>query len=209
MGTWTAFYVNTTKTEEFTEKLKYLSLIEDLTTGGFPEDFHQQQLFDEEADPNYLVFGHTQEDWITVVHNSFSKLEDWAEYFSRELDGKVIVTLAQNTSDVYYFALYDKGQKRREIEVCYGDDFDEVNIGAPFEFESEQPGKRREIDGEVYYIFDFDSIEEYARHFGLEIQWDYHNFEWKILKGAQTQETVSDFVSRMLEKRNKAWWKFW
>jgi hypothetical protein len=44
------------------------------------------------------------------------------------------------------------------------------------------PGKKVEYNGEVDFIFDFESIEEYARHFGLAVQPDYDNIqEWEIL----------------------------
>ena len=57
----------------------------------------------------------------------------------------------------------------REIEYCYGADYETINIGERFDFEDEQPGKKVEYNGEVDFIFDFDSIEEYSKHFGLVV----------------------------------------
>ena len=67
------------------------------------------------------------------------------------------------------FLAYRKGEMTREIEYCYGADYETINIGERFDFEDEQPGKKVEYNGEVDFIFDFDSIEEYSKHFGLVV----------------------------------------
>jgi hypothetical protein len=205
MGAWTAFYVNTSDQKKVTEKLEELTGITSITVGKMPSDHSDSYLFDEKALPNYILVGKTQDDWTTVQHNSFHKLENWGGEFSKHFNCKVIITSAQTVSDAYYFALYDKGEKRREIEVCYSDDFETVNYGERFNFENEQPGDKQEDDEEVSYFFGFENIQQYSEHFGLQISEDeYDNIEWNILRG-KPQKTVAEFV----EKASKPWWKIW
>ena len=183
MATWTAFYINTPDLDKVTEKIMALTNISVVTKGDYPADLYNSYLNDDNALPNYLVIGKTQNDWTTIRYNSFNRLTEWGQKISAELNCKVIVTLAQSISDAYYFALYDQGRKIREVEVCYSEEFEVVDFGDHFDFENEQPGKRQEFDGEVSYIFDFSSIEDYCKHFRLNIQTDYDKVTWTMLKG--------------------------
>lgn len=209
MATWTRFYVNSSISEKVTNILKDLSGIAESSNGSTPEDFHGSFLMDEKANPNYIVFSEIQQKWITVLYNSGSKVENWAQQISQELNCNVIVTIGQNTADYYYFSQFYNGDKKREIEVCYGDDIETVNFGVPYDFEEEEPGERQEYDGEVSYLFDIDSLERYSQHFGLEIQSDWDSETWTILKGNQNQKTTKDFVDQHFNSDKKPWWKFW
>ncbi len=204
MATWASFYIKTTEKDKAVEKLKSLSGITQSDERSFPNDHYNSFILDE-AYPNYLVVGMTQPEWVTIVYNSSSKLVDWCTNLSKEFSTLVVVTLAQSVSDYYYFACYDKGQKLRELEFCYSDDFEEVNFGKRFDFENEQPGQKTEFDGEVEYCFDFDSIEEYCKHFSLIVQNDYDKTTWAILKGPGKGKTVKEHVMNY----KKPWWKFW
>src|ERR1700754_2598170 len=156
MSTWISLFINTAEKDKVVEQLKSFTGIAVSDEGVFPDDHYESMLLDETL-PNYLIIGSVQPDWVRVVYNSSSKLTEWCISISRELQTRVIVTLAQSVSDYYYFAYYNNGVKLRELEYCYSADLEEVNFGQRLEFENEQPGKRSEFDGEVTYLFDFDS----------------------------------------------------
>jgi hypothetical protein len=207
MATWTSFYINTGDKGQVIEKLQSLTEITDISTGSFPENFQDSYSFGDTFDPDFLVIGMTQPDWVTVVHNSFDKLCDWGEQLSKEF-GKVIVTMAQSVSSGYYFAYYQNGQKLREIEVCYSSDFEEINYGDKFDFEGDLPGNKVNYGDGEKYVFGFDSIEEYCKYFGLIIQSDYDSITWSILKGNQVRKRLPDML-RELRQKEKPWWKIW
>ncbi|NOQ73542.1 MAG: hypothetical protein GQ574_16165 [Crocinitomix sp.] len=209
MGTWTRFYINISDTEKVNEILMDISNIKSSVKGNVPDDFNDSFILNEKSKPNYLVFGEVQKNWITVLYNSANKLNDWSEKISKDLNCNVIVTIGQNTVDYYYFSQYHSGIKEREIEVCYGDDIEPINFGTPYEFEENEPGERQDYDGEISYLFDFDSIEKYAQHFGLEPQNDWGNVIWTILKGEQNQESMADLIQNYIPQNKKPWWKFW
>lgn len=204
MSTWISLFLKTPDKNKVVDQLMSLTGITVSTEGEFPKDHLEHFLLDESL-PNYIVIGSFQPDWVRVVYNSSHKLTDWCVTLSRELDTQVILTLAQSVSDYYYFVYYDKGVKLRELEYCYSTDFDEVNFGEKFEFENERPGTRSEFDGEESYLFDFENIEEYCGHFGIEVEADDSNTTWTILKGPTKGKTMKDFVT--VDK--KPWWKIW
>lgn len=204
MATWTTFYVKHPNKEALVEKIKTLSGIPVSTEGPFPKDHHDSFLMDG-ADPNYLLVGSTQPGWITVVHNSGVKLEDWCSSISRDLETELILIMAQTVSDYYYFAYYSHGEKLRELEFCYSDDMDSTDLGKKFDFEDEQPGIKHNFSGEVEYLFDLDAIEKYCNHFGLTIQFDMDQTNWTILKHPEAGNTMEAFIGRY----KKPWWKFW
>lgn len=209
MGTWTRFYINTSDIEKAKEILMDISNIKNSVEGNFPDDFNDSFLLNEKSKPNYLVFGEVQNNWITVLYNCANKLNDWGEKISKDLNCKLIVTIGQNTVDYFYFSQFNNGIKEREIEVCYGDDIEPINFGIPYEFEENEPGMRHEDDEEVSYLFDFDSIEKYSQHFGLETQKNWENVNWTILKDNQNQETATDLIRNHNPKNKRFWWKFW
>lgn len=208
MGTWTSFYLQTRNAEAVAAKLG--ALCPDLTIStpaDFPADMGDYQLLSNEREPNYMAVCNTQGDWTTVVHNSFSKLETWGSQLSRELDCCVIMIMAQTVTDSYYFAMYEKGNLRREIETCYSTDFEEVNTGEIFHFEGPSPGIKVNLDGEESYIFDFEAMEEYCSHFDLRIYEDYSAHRWTVLKGSNLRMEIKEFIQQHTAK--KPWWKFW
>jgi len=209
MSTWTTFYIKIDNKDIVVDQLKTLTGIEYAKVAAYPADIYDNYLFDETAKPTYLAVGVTAPDWITICHNSFNNLSEWSKIISKDLDTKVIATMAQSVSDGYYFSLYDKGQKIREIEVCYSTDFKPKNFGQRFDFENEEPGKKEEHDGEIEYYFGFEEIEDYCKHFGLEIQTDFDKVTWTILKSGIKQKTINDFVKKELARTKKPWWKFW
>ena len=208
MATWTAFYINTNELQPVVEKLAILTddleLVED---ADFPADMGDYYLLNPDIAPNYIAIGQTSPGWITVVHNSGSKLEDWGILLSKSFACKLIVTMAQSVSSYHYFALYDKGEKLREIENCYSDDTEEINVGNRFSFESDQPGLKHVWDEEESYLFDFDAIEAYCRHFNLEIQTGYSAVSWTLLRAQNLKKEISEYLQQYLVK--KPWWKFW
>jgi hypothetical protein len=206
MGTWAAIFVNSNELDQVTGTLKQLSAIDTLHKGEFPtSDLYNNILVEDNAGPTYLVFAQTQPDWIMIRHNALQNLEGWGKTLSASHQTKVIICSAQSNADFYHFSLYDQGTMLRKIEYCYGDDYEPINQGNRFAFENEEPGVKMEYAGEVSYIFDFDSIEEYAKHFGLEVQPDYDSItEWCILKTKSRYKTLGDY-----KKSLKPWWKFW
>lgn len=208
MATWTNIYINTDLDKEVVQKLQELTDDLEVTYNtDFPSDIGDYQMLDSDLAPNYLAIGKTQNDWTTIVHNSFDKMEDWGIYLSNHFHCKTIVTIAQSVSSFYYFALYDNGIKVREIETCYSEDFETVNFGDKFEFEGEEPGKKVNYDDEESFLFDFDSIEEYCQNFNLTIQTNYNEVKWTILKGKNLKSEVAEFMQKYMAK--KPWWKFW
>lgn len=208
MASWTKFYINTPNLEAVVEKLASLTDDLEITPNtGFPSDIGEYQQLNHDLAPNYLAVGKTQNDWVTIVYNSFDKLEDWGVELSRHFSCKMIVTLAQSVSDAYYFALYENRKKIREIDVCYSEDYDMVNFGEKFPFENPEPGEKVNYTGEESYLFGFDSIDEYCKHFNLTIQTDYDPVQWTVLKGKHVRKEVSEYIQKYLVK--KPWWKFW
>lgn len=202
MASWTSFYVQTADQHSLVDQLKSLSHIQHSTVGEFPSNL-SDRFVSEHAPPNYLVIATTQPGWVTIVHNGAAHLEEWGIDLSRTFNTQVIFTAAQSVSSYYYFALYEFGEKKRELEFCYSDDSEPVIVGTPLPFEGEVPGEKEEYDGEVTYVFDFDSIERYCQHFGLVIQRDYREYEWTILrKKSSTSASIAKTSS-------KPWWKFW
>lgn len=198
MATWTALYINHSDLDMVTLQIKDFAGIIDVEKGSYPTDFYNSYLL-KITIPNYLAVGQTQSDWITVRFNSFSKLEDWGISISNSFSCKAIVTMAQSVTNSYYFALYDKGIKLREIEVGE-DEQKNIDFGKHFDFE---------YNNEVYDSFDFEGIENYCEKFGLTIQTDYDNIEWTILKGEQNQPKISDYINSLIQQQKKPWWKFW
>ena len=193
MATWTEFYVNTSNVDALMDQLMSMTGMTAATKGKIPDDHHTSYMSDEGAMPTYLLIGKISDDWVVVRHNSFNKLEPWGVLLSKRFNCKVIFTMAQSVSDAYYFAFYDGGRKTREIEVCHSDDSEFLNYGTPFEFEGEEPGTKGDFDGRVEYVFDFDSIKSYCKHFGLNIEADERgSMEWTVL-----------------ERGQRPWWKLW
>lgn len=198
MAIWTALYINHSDLDKVTLQIKDFAGIIGVEKGSYPTDFYNSYLL-KITIPNYLAVGQTQNDWITVRFNSFSKLEDWGISISNSFSCKAIVTMAQSVNNSYYFALYDKGNKLREIEVGE-DEQKNIDFGKHFDFE---------YNNEVYDSFDFEGIENYCEKFGLTIQTDYDNVEWTILKGEQNQPKISDYINSLIQQQKKPWWKFW
>lgn len=206
MGTWAAIFIKTNKLDLVKQNLQELSGIKGCYKGKFPStDFHKKLLYDDNAKPTYFVFAQTQPDWVMVRHNGFKNLEDWGIILSDQFQSEVIIVTTQSNAGFYHFSLYRNGDILREIEYCYGEDYEPINKGDRFEFEGVQPGKKVEFNGEVDFIFDFDSIEEYSRYFGLEVRpADNMIDEWEILKSDKEQVTLENF-----KNSPKPWWKFW
>lgn len=209
MATWTRFYINSDDLEKVTIELMRLLEVNNLIKGNFPDDFYDSFLLDDKSTPNYVVFTKTQAKWVTVLYNCANKLEDCSKEISKNLDCNVIVTIGQNTVDYYYFSQYYKGIKKREIEVCYGDDIEEINYGEPYDFEGVKPGEAIEEENEIDYVFDIDSLEKYSKYFGIDFQFQWSNNMWYILKGNENQKTAKEYAEELLMNKKTPWWKFW
>lgn len=205
MGTWTSFYVKTTDKPKLIEALRAALPLAIEVTENQPGTITNGIQASINSLPDRLVLAQTNPEWCRIVHNSFDKLEDLALGLSRDLDTTVIVTMAQSTSSWFYFALYDNGFKKREIEVCNSDDSDMVNVGERFPFENEEPGTKVEYNGESGYLFDFDSLEEYCKHFGFKMYEDPGNFTWALLQHPKYKSVAVMSVTN----EKKPWWKFW
>lgn len=209
MATLTSFYIYSNEKALVVEQLRQLSGITTITELSNAKNLGVDWLLDDRKLPTYLAVGQTNKDWVAVVHNSFNKLESWCVKLSLQLQTKVIVTMAQSVSDVYYFALYDSGRKLREIEVCYSGDDHPVNYGEKFDFEEEEPGRRDEFEGEVEYFFGFEEMEHYCQQFGLEIQTDYSQMTWTVFNSNKKHGIGEAYLASGGKKPQKPWWKFW
>lgn len=203
MGTWICFYVKASNKSELVGTLQSVSGAIDVTEEQ-PGNLANDLLPSTNSAPDRFILSQTQPEWITVFHNSFDKLEELALGISEDLNTSVIVTIAQSVSDYYYFGLYSNGYKRREIEVCYNDDSQPMNLGERLPFEEEEPGKKVEHDGEVSYLFGFDSLEKYGEHFGLRMSVDVEQFTWTVVEHPKYK-----LVAKLAVQRSKPWWKFW
>jgi hypothetical protein len=201
MSTWISFYVNTADKKALVNSLRLESGATDIREGVASTSI--DDVYPTNSSPSVFLLGATQDAWITVFHNSFDKLEALATAISASLGARIIVTMAQSVSNYYYFALYERGRKLREIEACYSDDSELVNFGAPFPFEGAEPGKRVSFNGLESYLFDFNSIEEYGRHFGLELAPGNSSVRWTMLQPASGRAAAQRTAS------GKPWWKFW
>lgn len=200
MSSWKSFHIKTKELQKVVPILKSLTGIKLVTEGKFPKDYYNSFLLDE-IYPNYLIVGIVSANWVTVHYNSSHKLEGWCMAISGELQTEVILILAQNTSDYYYFAYYNDGQKLRELEYCYSTDFDEVNFGDRFSFENNDSGTVKNEN----YVFDFDRIFEYCQHFGLTLEDEAAETTWSILEGKARGQTLENYARNF----QKPWWKFW
>ncbi|MGB4774145.1 MAG: hypothetical protein WBP45_03150 [Daejeonella sp.] len=182
MATWAALYIKTSDEQEI---LNFLS-IKSYKRVPFPIDFYSSFLL-KKASPNYILIGKTQPEWITIILNSYDKLEIFCKRISKEINSQCIIVFAQTVSDYYYFALYDKGVKIREIENNYDDETDSINFGEKLQFEKQE---------EDELLIDFESIMKYSRHLGVMIPIDLNAYNWIILKGSKYLQKIP-------------WWKFW
>ncbi len=205
MSQWAGIFIETDKIDLVSEQLKQLAGITTSTRGEFPfADLYSNVLLDDDR-PTYLIVAQTQPEWITVAHNALRNLEDWGKELSNHFQTRVILASAISTNMFYHFSLYEKGEMLREIEYCYLEDYTPINLGTKFEFENEQPGTKHEYDGEISFTFDSDSIEEYSKHFGLDVKPNFDIVkEWIILKKATAHRTIGDYLPV-----RKPWWKFW
>jgi hypothetical protein len=211
MGTWTSFFVKTTDKAKLVEALRsalprITEVVED-QPGSITNDIQPST----NSQPDRLVLAQTNPEWCVVFHNSFDKLDDLALGLSQDLDTSVIVTMAQSVSDYYYFALYSNGHNKREIEVCYSDDTEMVNTGERFHFENEEPGEKEEYDGEVSYLFGFDSLEQYCKQFGFNMYEKPENFRWTLLQNPKYKFAPKPTANtpKVTISNTKPWWKFW
>jgi hypothetical protein len=101
MSTWTEFYINTNNVQLAVEQLKQLSNIENTQFGELPDEISNNYLLNENATPTFMAIATLQQNWVTVIHNSFNRLEEWSRIISQNLNTKVIVTMAQSVSDGY------------------------------------------------------------------------------------------------------------
>ena len=73
MATWTALYINHSDLDKVTLQIKDFASIIDVEKGSYPTDFYNSYLL-KITIPNYLAVGQTQNDWMTVRFNSFTRL---------------------------------------------------------------------------------------------------------------------------------------
>jgi len=204
MGTWAAFYVKTPDQLKLVEAIR--SAIPGITDvaqdqpGSLTNDITPST----NGDPDRLILSQTNPEWVTVFQNSFDDLGDLCTDLSRDLETSIIVTMAQTTSDYYYFALYDNGVNKREIEACYSDDSESINSGERFPFENAEPGEKVEYDEEESYLFDFESLEKYCKQFGFDMYVDPENSKWTLLQAHGYRSIVKNKGSN-----KKPWWKLW
>ncbi|OJJ18459.1 hypothetical protein BKI52_22860 [marine bacterium AO1-C] len=115
MGTWTAFYVQTSDVKKVEKTLTQL------LKGSTFRVKHQQgytnwpsKWTQEEGIPEFMAIGKGQEDWVTIKHNTFDKLEHWAAFISEELATTVIVSFAHSVSGLHYLAIHQSGRLIKE-----------------------------------------------------------------------------------------------
>lgn len=111
----TTFYIQTPDTQkvektllQFIKGAKF-SLKHEQAYEDWPNKWKQ-----EGGSPEFMAIGKGQEDWVTVTHNSFDKLEYWGAYLSELFDSLVMITFAQSVSMITYLAVYQSGKLRKE-----------------------------------------------------------------------------------------------
>jgi hypothetical protein len=208
MSTILNFHLKTPDPTRVASALKKLTGIEHVIQGEYPVNFHKYILNDINAIPNCLVIGRNGNDWTTVGVNSFMKLHEWGKQLSEELKTQFVQTSAQNTSDAYYFLMYENGQLKREIEVNIGDEENMIDNGEKLPFEA--PIIHRIVDNEEDCVFfDWDALEQYCQNLGFEFLPNDEGNEFYILKADKLGITMDEVIDARIKNSQKPWWKFW
>jgi hypothetical protein len=80
---------------------------------------------DPEDLPDSLVVGQLNKEWIVAEYFSYNKLREWGHDFSVRLATRVVVVNALFDTNYYYFALYESGNRLRELVIQGRSDDDE------------------------------------------------------------------------------------
>lgn len=155
--------------------------------------------------PNYLVLGKTHQDWITIHHNSFSKIENWGVELSKVFHTKLLI-IHYSWNSIFYFAAYDKGEKKREIHlVSKFRPEQNSNFGEKYSFEKEAIG----LNSGDKSVFDSEAIKRYCSENGLNLNFELQNILWQsiytekeIITIEQLLKQVDEFSESKKEKRS-------
>jgi hypothetical protein len=202
------FHLKTSEVNNVVTALKNLTGIQQAEKGEFPINFHREILQNIDTDPNYLVVFANGSEWTTVAINSFKKLHKWGEQLSAELKTVFVQTTAQNTSDAYYFLMYDKGQLKREIEVNHGYEEDIVDLGEKLPFEHEVIHQVADDEDDCIF-FDWDTLEYYCKQLGFQFIPDDEGNYFHTLKVDTIGLTMDAYHNQRVDNMNRPWWKFW
>ncbi|MFL9483385.1 hypothetical protein ACI6Q2_11455 [Chitinophagaceae bacterium LWZ2-11] len=204
MSTFISFHIKSDDRNEIANLLQELSGVEQITEDvSYPNDLFRNILMVENADPSFLAVGNVENGWTTVYLNSFKKLNNWAQKISQRLDTTFIHVIGQNTSDVYYFLVYESGELKREIEVYHGDLENVIDKGDRLWFEKESLVPLHEEDYDN--LFDIDTIEQYCKEFGFQLFPEVQPKCYLILRKKHLGMTME----RCIASYKKPWWKFW
>lgn len=205
MATFLSLHIKSDNRMHVAKILQELSNVNQMTYGDLSDKYGKNLLFDENADPNYMLISDVQNNWINVHINSFKKLHKWVEVISKELDTSVIQIMGQTVSDVYYFLMYTKGVLVREIEVYHGDFENMVDVGERFNFQKTSFIPLNDEDWTD--LFDRETLEKYCKELGFDLFHENNQEPFFILEKTKIGKIFKKnlFVNEGI----KPWWKFW
>ena len=165
MGSFLSFHVKNNDKNNLALLLKELSCTNVISENTFPDYLYDDESSFSASEPSVLAIIQKVNGWISVYHNTFEKLSHWGAFISKTLNTTFIQIIGQTTSDYYYFAMFEKGELRREIETNSMDCEVLCDKGEKFTFEKEP----LLIFDDPGHFFDMDTLEDYCRHFDLDI----------------------------------------
>jgi len=162
----TFFHLNHCKKDLVLEGLRKCSGMDHVQRMRSFEGVQDKILADINADPDYLVINQSASEWYSIECNSFKKLYEWGRHLSKVLDTMFVQTLYSSIEEYTYLLVYERGEKRREIECTSASPVPLINEGSLFPFET--VGKD---EGEVSELrmFDLDSLVEFCHHLGIDM----------------------------------------
>jgi hypothetical protein len=167
MSTFLSFHVKTSDRQNLCVLLKELSGLAQKGSGPLTGDYYERISYSSDARPDLLLVSKPENGWIHVLYNNFGKLHFWGEFISLSMHTTFIQLMGQTASDAYYFLQYINGALRREIDVLACDGLILTDTGDKYPFE--QDPLLPDMSGESGISFDFETLERYCSHAGLDV----------------------------------------
>jgi hypothetical protein len=196
MASWSSIHIKTNDISRLENIINSYSEFKLIKNQKFPEDFYDSYLmFSNE--PNLIILGQTQENWVTFRYNCLYLQDDYCEIISKELNTIVCSIIAQSAVNHIEFCKYENGIKVRHFISSPENESKNLDFGDPIKEELEFGEESKDF----FYFNDVCAL------LGLEIQSDYDIVNWDILKKETNELTTSDFTKKLIKRR--PWWKFW
>ncbi|WP_226682623.1 hypothetical protein [Sutcliffiella horikoshii] len=119
--------------------------------------------------PSHFALSKMHDNWITILHDSYTQLMDLTSKLSSTFNTLVIHALGQSTVDTYNLMVFQSGKLVRKID--YGEGYFGIEqYGEPLSFEKGPIGTKVVLEEqEESYYFDYIEMREYCLHFNIDI----------------------------------------